>query len=384
MPATLPGPGMPATPATPAAENAANQRRATGSAASAGVVCYRRQVTAAARPALPGPLVAWCVRWLGARPKAVLLESGHLSRVIGVRLDDGREVVLKIRPTSARVYACAAVQAALAANGFPCPHPLAEPHRLTEPHLPGGTTTADGIELHGATSPTSPEPALVTAEELVARGEPLGLTPDAPRLFAELLAELVRLAPRPDGRLMLTPSPPWVGWDRKQASLWPVPDDCGRDLNTVAGPGWLDDAAHRARASLRQFRAPPVIGHADWESQNIRWTGHRPLAVHDWDSLAAQPEAAIVGAAAAVWPADGDPDQAATVEQSEEFLAAYQRARNKPWTAEERRLCWAAGIWVRAFNAKKDAASGGGPQLQLLSQQIAARLHHAGLGHPRP
>lgn len=29
-------------------------------------------------------------------------------------------------------------------------------------------------------------------------------------------------------------------------------------------------------------------------------------------------------------------------------------------------MAWAAGLWVRAFNAKKDAADGGGPQLTLL------------------
>jgi hypothetical protein len=38
----------------------------------------------------------------------------------------------------------------------------------------------------------------------------------------------------------------------------------------------------------------------DWESQNIRWSGARSLAVHDWGSVIAQPETAIVGLAAAV------------------------------------------------------------------------------------
>ena len=104
-----------------------------------------------------------------------------------------------------------------------------------------------------------------------------------------------------------------------------------------------------------------MTGHADWESQNLRWAGGRPLAVHDWDSAVAQPEAVVAGLAAAVWPAAGGPAEAATVEQSAQFLDAYEQARGRPWTADERQAGWAAGLWVRAFNAKKEHLDGGGP-----------------------
>jgi hypothetical protein len=40
---------------------------------------------------------------------------------------------------------------------------------------------------------------------------------------------------------------------------------------------------------------PPAVGHADWESQSIRWRDGRPPAVHDWDSAVAQPEAMVAG-----------------------------------------------------------------------------------------
>jgi hypothetical protein len=43
-------------------------------------------------------LAAWCERWLGAPPAAELFESGFLSTVKGLRLADGREVVVKVRP----------------------------------------------------------------------------------------------------------------------------------------------------------------------------------------------------------------------------------------------------------------------------------------------
>jgi hypothetical protein len=234
--------------------------------------------------------VAWCRRWLGSEPAAVLFRAGYLSQVTGLRLADGRGVVLKARPLAPRLRGCVAVQRALAAAGFPCPRPLAGP-------APLGALAA-------------------TAEELVPGGQPLAPGADAAARFASLLAEL---------------------------------------------------------------RLPPVVGHADWESQNLRWDGPRPLAVHDWDSAVAQPEAVVAGLASAVWPAAGGPDEAATVEQSEQFLSAYEEARGRPWTASEGQACWAAGLWVRAFNAKKERLDGGGPQLDRLAVEVAERAARAGL-----
>ena len=93
----------------------------------------------------------------------------------------------------------------------------------------------------------------------------------------------------------------------------------------------------------------------------------------------AQPEAVVAGLAAAVWPAAGAPGEAATVEQTEQFLAAYEHARASPWTAEERQACWAAGLWVRAFNAKKQRMGGGGPHLDRLAAEVGERADRAGL-----
>jgi hypothetical protein len=47
---------------------------------------------------------------------------------------------------------------------------------------------------------------------------------------------------------------------------------------------------------------------------------------------------------------------------------------------------WAVGLWVRLFTAKKDAADGGGPQLDRLAAEIAERVALAALsvtGSPR-
>ena len=143
---------------------------------------------------------------------------------------------------------------------------------------------------------------------------------------------MVRSAPCPADVPPLAPSPPWTGWDHSGPRLWPDQDDVGRDLNGIPGPAWVDDAARRVRERLSASAAPAHVGHGDSESQNIRWSDDgRPLVVHDWDSVIAQPEEAIVGLAAAVWPAAGAPGEAATVAQSAEFIASYQQAAGRPW-----------------------------------------------------
>ena len=302
---------------------------------------------------MDGAVVAWCRRWLGAEPVQVLFRAGYLSQVTGLRLADGRGVVVKVRPPAPRLRGCLAAQAALASAGFPCPRPLAGP-------APLGALAA-------------------TAEELVPGGHLLAPGPGAAARFAWLLAELVRLAPDPAALPSLRPSPPWAAWDHDHPGLWPPPDDRPGDLNDHPGPPWLDRVAAAARARLAELRLRPVVGHADWESQNLRWDGDRPLAVHDWDSAVAQPETVVAGLASAVWPAAGGPGEAATVEQSEQFLTAYEQARGRPWTAAERQACWAAGLWVRAFNAKKERMEGGGPQLDRLAPEVPERSARAGL-----
>lgn len=302
---------------------------------------------------VPVDPVSWCAGRLGSSVAAVLFESGNLSRVVGLRLYDGREVVVKVRPWANRLLGCWEAQRVASDRGFPCPRPLAK------------------LELVDGDA--------VTIEEYRPGGEQLAPARDAPQLFAGLLVQLVALTPHIARLESLQPSPPWVGWDHRGNGLWPIRDDGGPGLNQVEGPAWLDDAAGRARTLLTGLNFPPVLGHGDWESQNLRWCGRRPHVVHDWDSVIAQPEPAVAGAASAVWPAAGAPGEAASVEQSTAFLEAYQDASTGRWDRRAHQAAWAAGLWVRAFNAKKDAADGGGPQLDLLAGEVAQRLRNAGL-----
>ena len=101
--------------------------------------------------------------------------------------------------------------------------------------------------------------------------------------------------------------------------------------NILETGGWTR-SAEAARRQLLALDRPAVIGHGDWYSQNLRWIDRRLHVVHDWDSVVAQPEAAIAGQAAAVWPGTGLPGEVATVAQSEQFLTAYERAAGRSWT----------------------------------------------------
>src|SRR6185437_14442398 len=201
-------------------------------------------------------LADWCLRYLGAPFERVLFRSGFLSEVVGVELSSGLRAVVKARPFQPRIGGCLQVQAALARVGFPCPEPLTVATRV-----------------HGMT---------VTDETEVPGGSPLPTEAGAAP-FAALLARLIGSAPAPAAVLDLVPSPPWTGWDHPGRGLWPDFDEHGQDLNLVGGPEWVDDAARRVRERLTSTPGRVCIGHGDWESQNIRWTGRDSLVVHDWD-----------------------------------------------------------------------------------------------------
>ena len=294
----------------------------------------------------------WCRSALGSDIAETQFELGNLSRVLGVTLADGREVVIKIRRWESRLRACVAVQRELARAGYPCPAPVSAVDQIDEWAL-----NAE-ILVHGGGQ----------------RDPSLGA--DA---YAALLQRLVATAPSPTDVPALAPSPPWTAWDHDSAGVWPDRDDRGMNLNLFEGPMWIDSAAQQVREALSCYTAPLRIGHGDWESQNIRWNGTEPLVVHDWDSVIAQPEAAIVGLAASVWAAQGDPGGAATVAQTQEFIDAYGRMATG-WTARDCAAAWTAGLWVRLYNAKKDAAEGGGPQLDRLADEIDERLRRSLIG----
>lgn len=317
---------------------------------------------------MPDAVDAWCLRHLGSVPAQTLFTGGNLAAVHGVRLADGRDVVVKVRPSAARYAGCTAVQRHLWAAGFPCPEPLAGPLPL----MPEGEGGA-GVAGSGA--------LCVNAESLVPGGGPYPAGGDEAAetarsaAFAGLLARFVALAPSPAEVGDLAPSPAWIDWDHAHPGLWPPPDDRDVDLNALPETAWIDELGREARARLAAARdAARVIGHCDWESHNLDFRDGRPVAVHDWDSVAAAPETVIVGVAGAMWPA-GAHCAGASLEQTEAFLDAYQSARGRRFSPGELAQCWAAGLWIRAFNAKKFLLDG----LETLTPaEGAQRLRRAG------
>ena len=294
-------------------------------------------------------LTAWCETHLGSRAESELFRTGNLTRVVGTRLADGREVVVRVRSAAPRVAACTNVQCRLFESGFPCPQPLAGPAPLGEheataeayiPGVPGGTSLPDSGR--------------------------------AAQPFAAALAQLVRLAPRPEQVPSLAPAPSWAAWNHDQDGIWPSPDDSDADLNQVPGPGWLDEAAQAARRILQANQDQPVIGHCDWMTDNLRWNGSRLLVAYDWDSLIADSEAVIAGLAAAIYLYPALP----TMTETRAFLDAYATARGRPFSPGELRQCWAAGVWTRAVDAKLEHAAGK-PIAVLTQDEARERLRQA-------
>jgi hypothetical protein len=299
----------------------------------------------------PALLAKWCAEQLGSPPAAELFRSGYLSAVIGLRLADDREVVVKVRPDSPRMVACVEVQRRLFESGYLCPEPLSGPAPLG-----GGTATAEVYVPGGAMLPGADHAAW---------------------LFAEAFARLIRLAPRPNEVPSLDPPPSWAAWNHAEAGLWPRPEDHDVDLNEVAGPEWIDRAGRCARDRLRAGAPEAVIGHCDWLPSNLRWRGDELLVVHDWDSTAAESEDVLVGFAAALY-STVSAHKCATVGETERFLDGYGSARGQALSADELQRSWAAGVWTRAYDAKTQHAAGQ-PVASLSENEARERLRRAGI-----
>jgi hypothetical protein len=168
----------------------------------------------------PGRLARWCMEHLGSRPADEMFRSGCLSTVVGLRLADDPQVVVKVRPDSPRIAGCVEVQRRMFQAGYPSPEP-----------------------------PTGAAPFgcdVATAEAYVPGGAMLPSADHAARAFAEAFARLIQPAPPPAEVSTLDPAPSWAGWNHAGDGLWPCPEDHDVNLNEAVGPEWIDDAGRRA------------------------------------------------------------------------------------------------------------------------------------------
>jgi hypothetical protein len=296
---------------------------------------------------LPDWLPAWCADHLGGKPVGVLFQLQQVSTVFGLRLAGGTDVVVKARADDGRAVSCVEAQARLAERGFPCARPLTPVAGVGSLAVHAEEFRPGGEVLHG----DSAEVAARYAE-----------------VFARLMAELADVTVAPP-----LPNPPWVRWDHTDSGVWPA-IDCLANRDQSAVPAYVADTAERARRRILAAGLPCVLGHADFEAQNLRWHGKQFWAVHDWDSLAWQPEAALTGAASGAFASAGPP-KLAPAESSEAFLAAYQDIRGRLFTAVEQEIAWAASLWMAAYNLWEGL--GGTLSGDAFRAQAAERLRRA-------
>ncbi|WP_170133047.1 phosphotransferase [Arthrobacter livingstonensis] len=298
---------------------------------------------------------AWCFRVLGHGTLTSLRAEagGQMSRQFRYDSDEQGAVAVKVRSDSTdRISRCLQIQRIAADTGFPCARPL---------------TGADFLE-----------PGLViSAETWLAGGEMhSGGEVSFAERSAKLLADLMEIleSQSPTG---LGAPPPWMHWNPPTGGLWPRnPGVDAMDQDLV--PEHVHAIARSVSHRLAQEVLPLVIGHGDWESQNLRWQEDLPWAVHDWDSLVALPEAAIVGAASGAFTSTAIPTLA-TIESSERFIDSYQQARRRQFTQEEQEVAWAASLWPALHNARGESLFQSPPvALDALTQQASERLRLAG------
>lgn len=254
---------------------------------------------------------------LGAGVAGYLFQAASIGSVHGVVLDDGRQVVLKVRPHERidrpALEAVVAAQRRLAAAGFPAPRPLLGPTPLGE--------------------------GLATVEEYLPRGEPVDArAPEVRAILARGLVEHVRLL---DGAA--APAEPLP-------ALFPAPH--GKifrpsEPDTV----WVRDLARRARAIADAVASPEVAGHRDWRVEHVQLRDGAIVATYDWDSLGRVPETRLVGSNAHGYTCDWSGDARRvlpTLDSVRAFIADYEQARGAPLSADERR---AARAWCAYFIA---------------------------------
>jgi Ser/Thr protein kinase RdoA (MazF antagonist) len=298
----------------------------------------------------------WCASELGAEPLESVPLRGQVSEVCRLVLSDGRDVVLKLRDTApARAATCVEAQAFVAGRGFPAPRPLT------------GTAEIDGRIVH------------------VEEWRPEGVVRDeddepAARAAAQLLGSLMAVLAEFEPRTPPLPNPDWVAWDHAGPGEWP-----GHPLLDPLPPrplaGFIAETASRVRRRMGRVRLPSVVGHLDWEAQNLRWdpTLDHAVVVHDWDSVGHLPEAAVAGAAAGAF-ASNEVPTLAPVPSSAAFLEAYQAERGRAFTRDEVEVAWAASLWPAIHNARGEFLLGARPvaseQLELQAQE-RLRLAHA-------
>ena len=106
------------------------------------------------------------------------------------------------------------------------------------------------------------------------------------------------------------------------------------------------------------------------------------MVAFDWDSLGKEPEPALVGSTAHAFCSDwsrADHVQAPTLDEARAFVSAYEAARERPFDADERKLCGTAFAYSVAYSARCAHALGRDERRQPGTFQHLVSTHSRGL-----
>jgi hypothetical protein len=299
-----------------------------------------RAILGTADPAaIAAQVASFCRAQLGTTIALLRFYWVSVGCVLGLDLEDGRSIVVKVQ-NGARdgryLAACLDVRRELVAAGFPCPRPIAGPIRLG--------------------------PAWATVEELDDRGTRADAhDPAVRRELARVLAQLVDVA-KP-----FASSPAFGGaWftSLPNTQIFPRTHSPLFDFSaTASGAEWIEDLAARARSRSNHAKGEKVLGHFDWRIEHVRFDDGRIVTSYDWDSLHAEYEPVMVGAAAHAFTTDWQRENIARVPSIEEmraFVADYEAARGRAFDRGERATLSASLVYSIAYTAR--CAHAGNPR----------------------
>lgn len=284
-------------------------------------------------------LDVFCQQELDDAIAEVLFYESSIGAVCGLRLQDGRRVVVKVHQPSHTLeflQAVVRVQDYLLARGYPCTKPLLDPRPLAF--------------------------GLATTEEFVDEGEYRQADdPAVRRSMAEMLAWLIQLGRTPETIPGVQPAL----FDRRLPSgiIWPTPHSKLFDFEaTAAGAEWIDEIARQAQEIKLEGAGQLVLGHEDWGVKHFRFVGEKVRVIYDWDSLMCEKEPIIVGHASVYFTYTEffDDYRLPTDEEARAFVAEYEAARGRPFISEEHQTLNAAKIYSLAYGARCEHALNSG------------------------
>ena len=276
----------------------------------------------------------FCRVHLGSTLRGYLFYGSSVGSTHGVRLEDGPDIVIKVRPPPetnpylnhdrTALESVCRVTNWLADRGYPCPKPIL--------------------------GPTPMGKGLATVDEFLEKGERgSGFGPECRRVIASGFAELIDVLRSFEGEVLC------LKHFHRSEALYPQPHSKLFDFEkTAEGAEWIDAFAERARR-LEAHDRKLMLGHADWRVQHLRFQDGKIVATYDWDSLAFRPETELIAISAHGFTADWTLEgirRIPTANDIRAYVADYEVARGRPFSKHERKSLFATCVYCIAYSAR--------------------------------